>query len=170
MNLSNVAFLSRYIDSVFTIGPNAVLPLQQDLADGIKVVGPLGRIALGGRNWEGFGNDPYHSGVLAGISVHGIQDQGVIACTKHFIANEQETARNIIVDNNNVTILSSSANIDDATLHESYLWPFYDAIHAGSAAVMCSYNRLNNSYACENSKSLNGILKTELGFAGLVMS
>ncbi|KAG4435600.1 hypothetical protein IFR05_008909 [Cadophora sp. M221] len=141
-----------------------------NIALGPPMIGPLGRIALGGRNWEGFSNDPYHSGVLAGLSVHGIQDQGVISCTKHFIGNEQETARNIIIDANNVTILSSSSNIDDATLHESYLWPFYDAIHAGSAAVMCSYNRLNNSYACENSKSLNGLLKTELGFPGLVMS
>ncbi|KAL2060995.1 hypothetical protein VTL71DRAFT_9047 [Oculimacula yallundae] len=140
------------------------------IALGPPMVGPLGRIALGGRNWEGVGNDPYLAGKLAGIAVHGIQDQGVISCTKHFIANEQETARGIIVDNNNVTILSSSSNIDDATLHESYLWPFYDAIHAGSAAVMCSYNRLNNSYACENSKALNGILKTELGFPGLVVS
>ncbi|PVH81067.1 glycoside hydrolase family 3 protein [Cadophora sp. DSE1049] len=141
-----------------------------NIALGPPMAGPLGRIALGGRNWEGFGNDPYHAGVLAGLAVHGIQDQGVVACTKHFIGNEQETARSIMLDSNNVTILSSSSNIDDATLHEAYLWPFYDAIHAGSAAVMCSYNRLNNSYACENSKSLNGILKTELGFPGLVMS
>ncbi|XMA16627.1 hypothetical protein WAI453_009418 [Rhynchosporium graminicola] len=141
-----------------------------NIALGPPMIGPLGRIALGGRNWEGFGIDPYHSGILAGIAVRGIQDQGVISCTKHFIANEQETARSIIVDKNNVTILSSSSNIDDATLHESYLWPFYDAIYAGSAAVMCSYNRLNNSYACENSKALNGILKTELGFPGLVVS
>ncbi|KAK0129270.1 hypothetical protein ONS95_001205 [Cadophora gregata] len=141
-----------------------------NIALGPPMIGPIGRIALGGRNWEGFGNDPYHAGVLAGIAVHGIQDQGVVACTKHFIGNEQETARSIMIDSNNDTILSSSSNIDDATLHETYLWPFYDAIHAGSAAVMCSYNRLNNSYACENSKSLNGILKTELGFPGLVMS
>ncbi|KAH7312929.1 putative beta-glucosidase M [Rhexocercosporidium sp. MPI-PUGE-AT-0058] len=141
-----------------------------NIALGPPMIGPLGRIALGGRNWEGFSNDPYHSGVLAGLSVHGIQDQGVISCTKHFIGNEQETARSILIDANNATILSSSSNIDDATLHESYLWPFYDAIHAGSAAVMCSFNRLNNSYACENSKSLNGLLKTELGFPGLVMS
>lgn len=42
--------------------------------------------------------------------------------------------------------------------------PFQDAIHAGSGNIMCSYNRVNNSYGCANSKTLNGILKTELGF------
>lgn len=134
------------------------------------MVGPLGRIARGGRNWEGFSNDPYHAGILAGISVEAVQSQGVISCTKHLVGNEQELSRNIAVDSNNVTILSSSSNIDDATLHEIYLWPFYDAVRAGSATVMCSYNRLNNSYACQNSKLMNGILKTELGFQGFVLS
>lgn len=46
------------------------------------VVGPLGRVVLGGRNWEGFGADPYLSGVFASLSVSGMQDQGVIATTK----------------------------------------------------------------------------------------
>ncbi|KAJ6050523.1 uncharacterized protein N7446_010632 [Penicillium canescens] len=57
------------------------------------VVGPLGRIARGGRNWAGFGNDAYLSGVLAGVTVRELQES-VIACVKHFIANEQETSRN----------------------------------------------------------------------------
>lgn len=51
-------------------------------------------------------------------------------------------------------------------MHELYLWPFYDAVLAGSASVMCSYQRINNSYSCQNSKTLNGLLKTELGFQG----
>jgi len=55
-------------------------------------------------------------------------------------------------------------------MHELYLWPFVDAVHAGSGSVMCSYNRLNNSYGCANSKILNGLLKTELGFEGFVVS
>ena len=42
--------------------------------------------------------------------------------------------------------------------------PFQDALHAGTANIMCSYNRVNNSYGCQNSKALNGILKEELGF------
>jgi hypothetical protein len=63
-----------------------------------------------------------------------------------------------------------SSNIDDKTMHELYLWPFQDAVHAGTGNIMCSYNRVNNSYACANSKLLNGLLKTELGFQGFVVS
>lgn len=55
-------------------------------------------------------------------------------------------------------------------MHEVYLWPFADAVHAGAGNIMCSYNRLNNSYGCQNSKVLNGLLKTELGFEGFVVS
>lgn len=65
---------------------------------------------------------------------------------------------------------SVSANVDDRTIHEIYLWPFYNAVRAGSASIMCSYNRINGTYACENSKTLNGLLKGELGFQGYVMS
>jgi Glycosyl hydrolase family 3 N terminal domain len=63
-----------------------------------------------------------------------------------------------------------SSNIDDKTMHELYLWPFQDAVHAGTGNIMCSYNRVNNSYSCANSKLLNGLLKTELGFQGFVVS
>lgn len=55
-------------------------------------------------------------------------------------------------------------------MHELYLWPFADAIRAGLGSIMCSYNQVNNSYACQNSKLLNGLLKGELGFQGWVMS
>lgn len=60
--------------------------------------------------------------------------------------------------------------MDDKTLHELYLWPFQEAVRAGTGNIMCSYNRLNNSYACQNSKILNGILKEELGFQGFVVT
>ncbi|TRX92119.1 hypothetical protein FHL15_006986 [Xylaria flabelliformis] len=100
------------------------------------VVGPLGRIASSGRNWEGFSNDPYLCGALAYQTVQGIQSTGVITSTKHFIANEQETNRN---PENGVTAVS--ANIDDKTMHELYLWPFQDAVKAGTGNIMCSYNR-----------------------------
>ncbi|KAI1765139.1 glycoside hydrolase family 3 protein [Hypoxylon sp. FL1150] len=129
------------------------------------VVGPLGRVVKGGRNWEGFSPDPYLSGVLVSETVSGIQSQGVITSTKHFIGNEQETNRQPTGD-----VESVSANIDDKTMHELYLWPFQDAVKAGTAEVMCSYNRVNNSYACANSKIQNGILKTELGFQGAIIS
>lgn len=85
---------------------------------------------------------------------------------QHFIGNEQETNRNPTTDSAGNAIQSVSSNIDDKTIHELYMWPFQDAILAGATNIMCSYNRLNNSYACQNSKALNGLLKTELGFQG----
>jgi beta-glucosidase len=88
-----------------------------------------------------------------------------MACIKHFVANEQETNRAPFL-----LTQALSSNLDDRTMHELYLWPFQDAVRAGAASVMCSYNRVNNSYACQNSKMLNGLLKTELGFQGFVVS
>jgi hypothetical protein len=61
-----------------------------------------------------------------------------------------------------------SSNIDDVTMHELYLWPFADAVKAGLGSIMCSYNQVNNSYACQNSKLLNNLLKNELGFQGIL--
>lgn len=51
-------------------------------------------------------------------------------------------------------------------MHELYLWPFADAVKANVASVMCSYNKVNGTYACENDKALNGLLKGELNFQG----
>ncbi|KAJ5679118.1 hypothetical protein N7462_007362 [Penicillium macrosclerotiorum] len=134
------------------------------------VVGPLGRTTTGGRNWEGVSNDPYLAGAMAAATVEGTQGQGVITSLKHYIANEQELYRNPTVNSENKTVASISSNIDDKTMHELYLWPFQDAIKAGTGNIMCSYNRVNNSYACQNSKTLNGLLKTELGFNGFVVT
>ena len=130
-------------------------------------MGPFGRMPAGGRNWEGFGPDPVLQGIAAAETIKGIQDQGVIATAKHYIANEQEHFRQSFewgLPN------AMSSNIDDRTLHELYLWPFADSVKAGVGSVMCSYNMVNNSYACGNSKLLNGILKDELGFQGFVQS
>lgn len=104
----------------------------------------------------------------------GHQDGGVQATAKHYIGNEQETQRNPTF-RSNVSITAKnqeaiSSNIDDRTMHEAYLWPFANAVKAGVASVMCSYQRLNGSYACENTKSQNGLLKGELGFQGYIMS
>ena len=134
------------------------------------VAGPLGRTALAGRNWEGFSPDPYLTGMAFSMTIEGMQSTGLQACGKHFIGNEQETQRNPSTTDNGTTILAISSNIDDRTIHELYLWPFADGVKSGLASVMCSYNRLNETYACENSKVLNGLLKEELGFQGYVMS
>lgn len=130
-------------------------------------VGPIGRLPAGGRNWEGFGVDPVLQGQMAAATIRGTQEQGVIATIKHFIGNEQEHFRQSFEWGLPNAI---SSNIDDRALHELYAWPFADAIRAGVASLMCSYNQVNNSYACQNSKLMNGILKDELGFQGFVQS
>jgi len=100
--------------------------------------------------------------------VQGIQDQGVVATAKHYICNEQETHRNYRPPIG--PYQGYSANLDDKTMHEIYLWPFADSVAAGAGSIMCSYNQVNGTQACENNKTLNGLLKGELGFRGNVMS
>ncbi|CAH0028106.1 unnamed protein product [Clonostachys rhizophaga] len=131
--------------------------------------GPIGRHAAGGRNWESFGPDPYLAGVAMNASVLGIQSTGVQSCSKHYIGNEQELQRTSTVSNDGTVTEAISSNIDNRTLHELYAWPFANAIHAGTAGIMCSYNRVNGLYACENSATLS-ILKEELDFRGYVVS
>ena len=63
-----------------------------------------------------------------------------------------------------------SANLDDRTMHELYLWPFADAVRAGTGSIMCSYNLINNSYGCQNSYAQNYLLKNELNFQGFIVS
>lgn len=95
------------------------------------VVSPLGRGVTNGRNWEGIASDPYLSGALVFETVSGVQSTGVITSTKHFIANEQESHRMPSGQTQSV-----SSNLDDQTMHELYLWPFQDAVHAGSGNIM----------------------------------
>ncbi|KAI6838998.1 glycoside hydrolase family 3 protein [Hortaea werneckii] len=130
-------------------------------------MGPLGRLPAGGRNWEGFGADPVLQGVAAAQTIKGIQESGVIATAKHLVGNEQEHFRQSWEWG---TPNAISSGIDDRTLHEIYAWPFAESVRAGVGSVMCSYNQVNNSYACQNSKLLNGILKDELGFQGFIQS
>jgi beta-glucosidase len=130
-------------------------------------MGPLGRMPAGGRNWEGFGSDPVLQGIAAAQTIKGIQEEGVMATAKHYVLNEQEHFRQAWEWGLPNAI---SSNLDDRTLHEIYAWPFADSVRAGVTSVMCSYNQVNASYACQNSKLLNGILKDELGFQGFVQS
>ena len=130
-------------------------------------MGPMGRMPAGGRNWEGFGADPVLQAIAAAETIKGIQDEGVQATAKHLVGQEQEHYRQQFAWGIPHAI---SSNIDDRTLHEVYAWPFAESIRAGVASVMCSYNQVNNSYACGNSKLMNGLIKDELGFQGYVQS
>ncbi|KAL0957550.1 hypothetical protein HGRIS_001337 [Hohenbuehelia grisea] len=136
---------------------------QEHVGKGVNVaLGPmmnLARVAEAGRNFEGFGSDPFLAAEAAYETILVMQQGGVQACAKHYIDNEQETART-----------TSSSNVDDHTQHEVYALPFIRSVMAGVASIMCSYNQINGTYACENDKMLNDVLKTELGFQGCYVS
>ncbi|CAO3636558.1 unnamed protein product [Cunninghamella echinulata] len=117
------------------------------------------RTPMAGRNFETFGEDPYLSAIVASETILGVQSNGVIAQAKHVIANEQETFRK-----------TSSSNVGDRALREVYLWPFEKSINAGVGSMMCSYNKVNGTYACENKYILNEIIKGDLNFKGFITS
>lgn len=113
-------------------------------------VGPLGRKPRGGRNWEGFGADPSLQAIGGAETIRGIQEMGVIATVKHLVGNEQEMYRM-----KNVVQRAYSANIDDRTLHELYLWPFAEAVRAGVGSVMMAYNDVPLPMVYDGEISLN---------------
>lgn len=123
------------------------------------VAGALGKIAEGGRNWEGWSPDPYLTGLAVAATIEEMQAVGVQATIKHYIANEQELNRETM-----------SSNVDEKTMHELYLAPYYDAVKSGVAATMCSYNQLDGTWACENDQVMNKFLKEEMGYRGYIMT
>lgn len=130
---------------------------------GIDVVlGPtinLHRSPLGGRNFEAFSEDPVLTADLARAYVTGMQENGVGACPKHYVANDYETER-----------FTASSEVSDRALRELYLRAFEDAVVEGHAwAIMSSYNSINGVTATE-SELLRTPLKTEWGFDGVVVS
>lgn len=124
---------------------------------------PLGRSPWGSRSGETYGPDAYLNGILFGKATAGISSAGVVPGGKHFLLNEQETNRE---PSGNTQAYSAVA--DDKTLHETYLFPFYDSVYNGLGGVMCGMNRVNGTFSCESEDLLSGYLKTELGFPGLV--
>ncbi|PVF98856.1 hypothetical protein CPB86DRAFT_850239 [Serendipita vermifera] len=118
------------------------------------------RSPLGGRSFESFSEDPYLSGTLAAAYVSGLQQNGVGATIKHFVANEQEKDRT-----------SQDSVVSERALREVYLYPFMIAQRdAKPFAFMTSYNRLNGIHCSENPRLLQDILRREWGFDGLIMS
>jgi len=106
------------------------------------------------RNHTSLSEDPYLSAQLASSEIAGIQSQGIMAQVKHLAGYNG----------------SDNVRIDERTLHEIYLPAFEAAVEAGAASAMCSYNRINGPWACENAVLLNGILRGAWGFAGFVTS
>lgn len=118
------------------------------------------RSPLGGRNFEYFSEDPLLSTQMATYHIQGVQSQGVGTSLKHFAVNNQEERR-----------MSIDAVVDERTLHEIYLASFEGAVKDGQPwTVMCSYNKVNGTYAGENEWLLTDILKDEWGHEGLVVS
>ena len=86
----------------------------------ILAIAAQGRTVTSGRLWEGFGSDPYLSGVLGAETILGGLDSGVQSSVKHYLANEQESFRAPYAPGSKVQAVSS--NVDEKTLHEVYLW------------------------------------------------
>ncbi len=118
------------------------------------------RHPLGGRNWESFSEDPYLISQLIVPFVKAQQTHGIISGPKHFVVNNQEKHR---FDINNI--------VDERALREIYLPGFKAAVVDGGALnVMCAYNRINGTQACEHKRLLTDILRNEWGFRGFVLS
>lgn len=120
----------------------------------------LTREPRNGRNFEYGGEDPLLAGLIVGHQIKGIQSQNVISTMKHFAFNDQETRRTTI-----------DHRIGEQAARESDLLAFEIANEIGQpGSVMCSYNRINGAYACENDWLLNQVLKRDWNFKGYVMS
>ena len=120
----------------------------------------LHRSPRGGRHFESYSEDPELSSRIAVAYITGVQSQGVGACVKHFVANDQEFERHTI-----------NVEVDERSLREIYLPPFEAAVkEAGVRAVMGAYNFVNGHHACAQPELLIGVLKEEWGFDGLVVS
>lgn len=125
------------------------------------VLGPtinIHRSPLGGRHFECFSEDPVLTGDLAAGYVRGLQDNGVAATPKHYVANDFETDR-----------FTVDVSVDERTLREVYLAPFERAVEAGTWSLMSAYNSVNGVTMTENSL-LDSPLRTEWGFDGAVVS
>ncbi len=108
-----------------------------------------------GRGYNTFGEDPFLTGEIGAAQIKGIQSQHVMAQVKHYVGYDSN---------------GTSTFIDDQTLHEVYVAPFDAAVKAGVSSIMCSYNRINGTFACGNNSTLTKILRDEIGFKGFVTS
>lgn len=121
------------------------------------------RTPVGGRHFECYSEDPLLTAEIGTGVVRGLQDQGVAACVKHYVANDSETDRTTYV-----------ARVDARTLREVYLAPFEHAVAAGAWSVMAAYNQVDDGAEASpmtgHRHLLVDVLKDELGFDGVVVS
>jgi beta-glucosidase len=107
------------------------------------------------RGYNTYGEDPVLTGAIGAGLIKGIQGQGVMSQAKHYVAYDTD---------------DSNVMVDQQALHEIYVAPFVDAVNAGVSSIMCSYNKVNGTYACGNPDTLIKILRDEVGFKGFVTS
>ncbi|MBB5055611.1 beta-glucosidase [Granulicella aggregans] len=120
----------------------------------------LAREPRDARTFEYLGEDPLLAGTMVGNLIQGVQSTHVIGDIKHFAMNDQESGRHAV-----------SSNIGERAMRETDLLAFQLGIEIGHpGAVMCSYNRVNETYACENEFLLKTVLKGDWKFPGFVIS
>lgn len=126
------------------------------------ILGPgvnIYRTPLSGRNFEYMGEDPCLASAMVGPYVRGVQKNGVSACLKHFVLNNQENERNSI-----------NVAVDERALNEIYLPAFKAGVDAGVWSVMGAYNKYRGTYCSHNDTLINNILKGEWGFDGVMIT
>lgn len=127
------------------------------------ILGPAANIKrspLCGRNFEYFSEDPLLTGEIAAGLIEGVQSQNVGTSMKHYLANNQERAR-----------VSSNSVVDERALREIYLAGFETAIKKAQPwTLMCSYNKINGTYASDNKRLMTDIPRGEWGFEGAIMT
>ena len=119
----------------------------------------IARAPVGGRNFESYGEDPYLAARFGEAYVKALQARGVLASTKHYALNNQETER-----------MSINVIASERAMQEIYLPAFHAAVDAGTLTIMAAYNRINGSHAAQNDYLLNQVLKKDWGFKGFVVS
>ncbi len=117
------------------------------------------RNPMWGRAQETYGEDPFLLGKMGVALTKAMQDNGIIACPKHYALNSIEDLR-----------FSVDARADERTLHEVYLPHFKKCIDAGAMSIMGAYNKVNGTYCCENKELLTDILRNKWGFDGFTIS